>query len=392
MPRDGSRAAWRSSAERWRIPSRFPDFDFGSGDVEGRLASLHARPLNFRPETLGGPGWDHDDYRQPLASEQPGPPEPDGSWEAAVALSRSYSFADPSLVEARYDPDLPLERREMLLILHALGARIYAGVRVNEAGHEERREDGREAQVSFWNYRTLEGHIEAGQRDFEVWKWLETGEVEFRTHAVSRPAEANPIVQLGFQLLGRHKQVEFGRRACRRMVLLTEAALRKPQGTPMASTFDGRLLAIYLRDHHALLVALRELARRMSAATRAEEHRAFAAEVVRSTEDDLACLEVLLSRVDSAPSRTRQGAVWTAERLGRLKLNGRVVRRSPLSAVTELEGCRLLLESNRALWTGLRELGPADAGERARRTERLLETAERLRLAALDRATRGCRS
>ncbi len=280
----------------------------------------------------------------------------------------------------------------MLLILHALGARIYAGVRVNEAGREERREDGREAEVSFWNYRTLEGHIEAGQRDFEVWKWLETGEVEFRTHAVSRPAEANPIVQLGFQLLGRHKQVEFGRRACRRMVLLTEAALRKPQGTPMASTFDGRLLAIYLRDHHALLVALRELARRMSAATRAEEHRAFAAEIVRSTEDDLACLEVLLSRVDSAPSRTRQGAVWTAERLGRLKLNGRVVRRSPLSAVTELEGCRLLLESNRALWTGLRELGPADAGERARRTERLLETAERLRLAALDRATRGCRS
>jgi hypothetical protein len=305
-----------------------------------------------------------------------------------VALSQSYAFADPSLVEARYDPSVPLDRREMLLILHALGVRIYAGVRVNEAGEEDRSEDNRQARVSFWNYRTLEGHVEAGQRDFEVWKWLDTGEVEFRTHAVSRPAETSALVQLGFRLLGRHKQVEFGRRALRRMALLTEANLRRPHGAALADTLDGRLLAIYLRDHHALLIALRELADRMSAATRAEELRALAAEVRRVTDDDLACLEEFLRRLDSAPSRARQGAVWAAEKLGRLKLNGRVLRPSPLSAVTELEGCRLLLESNRALWSGLGELGPADATERARRAEGLLEAAERLRLDALHRATR----
>jgi hypothetical protein len=275
----------------------------------------------------------------------------------------------------------------MLLILHALGARIYAGVRVHDAGDEERTAGGRVARVSFWNYRTLEGHVEAGQRDFEVWKWLDTGEVEFRTHSASRPAEANPIVQLGFQLLGRHKQVEFGRHACRRMALLTESAVRRPRETPAATTLDGRLLTIYLRDHHALLIALGELARRMSGSTRAEEHRAFAFEIAEVTADDRACLESFLRRLGSRPSRTRQSAVWTAEKFGRLKLNGRVVRRSPLSAVTELEGCRLLLESNRALWVGLGRLGPADAGERARRAERLLETAERLRLDALHHAT-----
>jgi hypothetical protein len=381
--------ASRSSVERW-TPSRFPDFDFGGGDIERRLASLRDRSLNFRPETLGGPGWEHDDYRQQLVSEQPGGPEPGGSWETAVTLSHSYAFADPSLVEARYDPDTPLDQREMLLILHALGARIYAGVRVNEAGSEIRSEDGRRAQVSFWNYRTLEGHVEAGQRDFEVWKWLDTGEVAFRTHAVSRPAEANPVVQLGFRLLGRHKQVEFGRRACLRMALLSEAILRNPRRASAPTALDGRLLSIYLRDHHALLIALRELAGRMSAAAPADEHRRFAAEVGRITDDDRACLEAFLSRLDSSPSRTRQGAVWAAEKLGRLKLNGRVLRPSPLSAVTELEGFRLLLESNRALWAGLEdlELGPADAPERARQAERLLETAERLRLGALHRATR----
>jgi Domain of unknown function (DUF1990) len=381
---------WRSSAERWRIPSRFPDFDFGGGNVEPRLSALHDRPLNFRPETLNGPGWEHDDYRQPLVSEQPGPPEPGGSWETAVGLSQSYAFADPSLVEARFDPHVPLEQREMLLILHALGARIYAGVRVSAAGDETRSEGGREARVSFWNYRTLEGHVESGQRDFEVWKWLDTGAVEFRTHALSRPAETNAIVQLGFRLLGRHKQVEFGRRACARMALLTEALLHQPQGRAPVTGFDGRLLAIYLRDHHALLVALRELAGRMSGGAQGEEQGAFAAEVLRIAADDRACVEAFLKRLGSTPSRTRQGAIWAAEKVGRLKLNGRVLRTSPLSAVTELEGSLLLLESNRALWAGLEDLrlGPTDAAERARRTEHLLATAEGLRLEALRRATR----
>jgi Domain of unknown function (DUF1990) len=278
----------------------------------------------------------------------------------------------------------------MLLILHALGARVYAGVRVGDAGNERRSEGGRAAQVCFWNYRTLEGHVEAGQRDFEVWKWLDSGEVEFRTHAVSCPATASPIVQLGFQLLGRHKQVEFGRHACSRMALLTEASLRSPEAAASPTTLDGRLLAIYLRDHHALLVALREMARRMRSGDRFDEQQAFADELCGTADDDLTCLEAFLGRLDRAPSRTRHAAVWTAEKVGRAKLNGRVLRRSPLSAVTELEGCHVLLESTRALWTGLEHLalGPTDAGERGRRVEQLLVTAEQLRLDALRRLTR----
>lgn len=370
---------------------RAPEFDFGAGDVADKLAGLRGRPLNFEPGKLGaGPEWERDDYRQPLPPEQPGPPEAGGSWEAAVTLSRSYAFADPALVEAYYDPRAPLEQREMLLVLHALGARIYAGVRVSGAGDETHSEHGRDARVSFWNYRTLEGHVEAGQRDFEVWKWLDSGEVEFRTHAVSRPAETNPLVRLGFRLLGRHKQVEFGRRACSRMKLLTEAALRQPDSIATAESLDGRLLAIYLRDHHALLVSLRELARRMRTADRHSEQRGFVEELGRVADDDLACLEQLLDALDSSPSRARCAAVWTAEKLGRFKFNGRVVRPSPLSPVVELEGCRLLLESSRELWSGLARLavGPEDASGRAGRVDRLLATAERLRLAALRTAAR----
>ena len=65
-----------------------------------------------------------------------------------------------------------------------------------------RKVGGRDARVWGWNYRTLEGHVEIGQMDWEVWKWLDDGHVEFRVHAVSRPALIpNPIVRLGFHLL-----------------------------------------------------------------------------------------------------------------------------------------------------------------------------------------------
>jgi hypothetical protein len=359
---------------------QLPEVALSARGERARLQALRGRPLNFDLADIEGPGWLRDDYRQPL------PPE---SWEIARRLSRAYAFADPALVEARFDPDVPLEKREMLLILHALGVRIYAGVRVGEVGEETREVHGRPVEVSFWNYRTLEGHVEAGQRDYEVRRWLDTGEVDFRTHAFSRPAETSPIFRAGFQLLGRHKQVEFGRRACARMALLTKAALRRGDGGADERTFDGRLLAVYLRDHHALLVAARELARRMDSPGRPHDMRAFAAQLREAADDDLRAVEDLLHDLGNGPSRGREAAVVLGERVGRLKLNGRAFRPSPLSAVVELEGSRLLLESAAALWSGLDPLalGPEDATRRKERASHLGDAAEALRLQALEQVT-----
>jgi Domain of unknown function (DUF1990) len=366
----------------------WPDIGIRDAGIEARLAALRELPLNFDPADLGGPGWLPDDYRRPLPAEPPGPPVPGGSWETAVHLSTAYAFADPAIVEGHFDPETPFVHRDMLLVLKAAGLRLYAGVRVGAAGDETREVDGRMGRVSYWNYRTLQGHIEAGQRDYEVWKWLETGEVEFRTHAFSRPAESNVVVQAGFQLLGRQKQAEFGRRACDRMLLLTTAALRRGDGGRAEGAFDGRLLAIYLQDHRAMLVAGRELAGRMGRSGQSDAERDFAREIRVDLVDDLAALDALLARLGRRPDRARSGAAWLAEKAGRLKLNGHVVQRSPLSAVTELEGCRLLLESVRALWTGLAAvaLGPDDAATRGDRALRHLDTAERLRAAAVERA------
>jgi hypothetical protein len=363
----------------------FPDLGIRPGDVHGRLSALGAKVLNFDPPTAGGPGWQRDAYRRALPPEAAGPPEPGGSWQIASRLSREYAFSDPSLVEAHFEGDAVVDGQDMLLVLHVLGLRIYAGVRVGQVGERRHEANGRSAVISFWSYRTLDGHVEAGRRDYEVWKWLDTGAVEFRTHAVSRPAAANPVVQLGFRVLGRHKQVEFGRTAVARMSLLTAAELERGGTATDARVVDRSLFGLHLRDHHALLVAVRELGGRMRSRSPREDERSFGARLETAARDDLSALDAALAQFDLEPSRVKDASVWAAEKLARAKLNGRVVSRSPLSSVTELEGCRLLLESARQLWAGLAELGlgPADAADRAARSVRDADEAERLRLSAL---------
>jgi uncharacterized protein (UPF0548 family) len=203
----------------------------GAPDIERRLAALADTPVNYDPAGLDlerpAPGWNVDRRCQPLPPEPPGDPVPEGSWEIAARLIRGYEFADPSVVRAHYDPTRPLEGREMVLELRSLGlVRIYVGVRVVSVYDEQRHVGGRAARVFGWAYRTLEGHVEEGQMDWQVWKWLDTGDVEFRAHAVSRTAHiANPVVRIGFWALRDHERAVFLDSTDRRMRVLTQLAL-----------------------------------------------------------------------------------------------------------------------------------------------------------------------
>jgi hypothetical protein len=88
--------------------------------------------------------------------------------------------------------------------------------------------EGNRACVWGWNYRTLEGHVERGQMDWQVWKWLSDGRVEFRVHAVARVAHIrNPIVRLGFALLREHERQAFLESTKRRMLTFTQLALSR---------------------------------------------------------------------------------------------------------------------------------------------------------------------
>jgi uncharacterized protein (UPF0548 family) len=187
------------------------------------LTEMRTRPLNFDPAAVGSPpgdGWHVDDLAAPLAL---------GSFGRARDAMRHYEVADPAMVRAFYDEPEPRPGRTMLLELRFWRRRFHVGVRVGEVYDEERGVDGRIARVAGWNYRTLEGHLEVGQLAWEVWQWQDTGAVEFRIHAFSRPASSNSlVVGIGMRLVGRRQQLRFYRRACARMVAVTASPGSRP--------------------------------------------------------------------------------------------------------------------------------------------------------------------
>lgn len=121
---------------------------------------------------------------------------------------------------------------------------------------------------------------------------------------------------------------------------------------------DDQLIAIYLNDHLAAAtggLGLVNRARDAQASTNRELHW-FLDELSREIADDrqvvVRALQALGARQD--PLKRAVGAV--AERLGRLKLNGRFVSRSPLSDLIELEGLTIAVQGKRAGWIVLQEL------------------------------------
>jgi uncharacterized protein (UPF0548 family) len=194
------------------------------------LAALAERSVNldtahldrYTPET----GWHRDDMIERLPAEAPGPPERAGSWEIARRLVSEYQLADPGRVRAVYDDRAPFEGRDVLLSIRFAGVRFGVGVRVGQEYERTLEIDGRQARVYGWYYDTLEGHFEEGRMHYEVWKWIDTGEVAFRLHAVSRVARSGPwVLRAGFRVVGRVNQLQFYRGVCRRARRLTEAQL-----------------------------------------------------------------------------------------------------------------------------------------------------------------------
>jgi uncharacterized protein (UPF0548 family) len=197
---------------------------------ERALAALADRPENLDSRVAEHPvdtsRWRIDEMIEPLPHEKPGAPEPGGSWEVAQRMMDGYQLADPRVVSGTFAPNAPLAGRDMLLKIHYGPLRFKVGVRVGEVHEDTAELDGRPLLRYGWSYRTLQGHFEEGEMLYELRKWLDTGDVEFRLHAVSRPARSGPLVlRLGFRLLGRNQQLRFYREVCRRVKRLTEAQL-----------------------------------------------------------------------------------------------------------------------------------------------------------------------
>jgi hypothetical protein len=145
-------------------------------------------------------------------------------------------------------------------------------------------------------------------------------------------------------------------------------------------------LAIYLRDHHAAGVAGTRLARRV---TQAETTKSDLRGVALEIEQDLTALEGIMRSLGVERDRTKDALARIGERLGRLKPNGRLRERSPLSDVLELETLLVGITGKQALWLSLGASSsvPTDDLERlAERAESQRRVVEEARLRAVRRA------
>jgi hypothetical protein len=157
-------------------------------------------------------------------------------------------------------------------------------------------------------------------------------------------------------------------------------------------------LGIYLNDHLAGATAGLELARRVAGARQVPatgpELQRFAEEVA----EDRAALLRIMGALGVPVRSYKVWAAWAGEKVGRLKPNGHLTTRSPLSNLEELEILRLGVEGKAAGWRTVRVLadreGRLDADEldelisRARRQADFLEEA-RVRAAQQVIATSG---
>lgn len=153
------------------------------------------------------------------------------------------------------------------------------------------------------------------------------------------------------------------------------------------------LLHIYLQDHLAGAVVGLELTKRSKSSNEGSDLGAFLERLEREIREDRAALEDVMQRIGAPKSRFKMGSAWVAEKVGRLKLNGALVRYSDLSRLLEIEGLVLGVEAKASLWRSLNavrkddsRLTGVDFDELAERAERQRRELEEHRLVAAARA------
>ncbi|GAA1822949.1 hypothetical protein ACFFOM_17625 [Microlunatus capsulatus] len=122
-------------------------------------------------------------------------------------------------------------------------------------------------------------------------------------------------------------------------------------------------LSIFLRDHEAAARAGLDLVRRAARGQRQRPWGDELAALAREAEEDLASLRGLMGRLHVAPDALLGSALRLGERAGRLKPNGHLVRRAPLSDLVEVQGILGALTLKGAGWRALAAAHVADDGE-----------------------------
>jgi hypothetical protein len=139
---------------------------------------------------------------------------------------------------------------------------------------------------------------------------------------------------------------------------------------------DSELLPIYLNDHLAGATAGLELARRALRSNSQNDYGPPLARLAAEIEEDRKSLLSIMATLGVGSDRAKLLVAWVAEKVGRLKFNGRLLGYSPLSRLMELEVLLLGVTGKLALWRTLRLLTQQDSRLDRGELDRLIERAE----------------
>ena len=138
------------------------------------------------------------------------------------------------------------------------------------------------------------------------------------------------------------------------------------------------LLGVYLNDHLAGATAGMGLVRRMVASAEAgSEHATVLNRLATEITEDRSALLRIMAALGIQVRGYKVFAAWAFERAGRLKLNGHLLTRSPLSDLEEMEILRLGVEGKADGWRTLRQLADRDSRLDAGRLDDLIARADR---------------
>ena len=153
------------------------------------------------------------------------------------------------------------------------------------------------------------------------------------------------------------------------------------------------LLSIYLTDHLAGATAGSRRMRRLADHERTASDSSALHTIASEIEQDRQTLVAILAAAGVSPRWYKTAPAALAERIGLLKTNGRLIRRTPLTSVLELELMRMAVTGKTALWESLKHTRLRDDFDfeglltRAARQLQGLEAAHQLRVSVLDERT-----
>jgi hypothetical protein len=137
------------------------------------------------------------------------------------------------------------------------------------------------------------------------------------------------------------------------------------------------LLGIYLNDHLAGATGGLELARRVAASHRGPAADGALQRLAADVAQDRAALADIMAALSIPVRAYKVYAAWIGEKAARLKLNGHLLTRSPLTSLEELEMLRIGVEGKTAGWRTLRVLAETDKRLDSGRLDELIARAQR---------------